>query len=91
MAMPLAKAFWSVHRKLYIYCCLIKYANDFNQTFPPIILNQILQYLTDPTSLTDGEGDDSWYLLWVMCMSYESFNLPLLRWAYLCNLVPRSR
>lgn len=76
--MPLAKAFWTVHKKLYVYCCLIKYANDFNQTFPPIILNQILQFLTDPTSLTDGEGDDSWYAFSMVVLLFVMMNIKTL-------------
>ena len=68
--MPLAKAFWRVHKGKYIYCCTIKFANDFNQTLPPIILNLILQFLTDPTSLTEGEGDDSWYAYFLVLVMF---------------------
>ena len=50
-------------------------ANDFNQILPPIILNLILQYLTDPSSLTDGEGDDSWYAYGLVVLMYLLMNL----------------
>ena len=73
--MPLARAYWHVHKKTYMYCCAIKYANDFNQILPPIILNLILQFLTDPSSLTDGEGDDSWYAYSLVVLMYLLMNV----------------
>ena len=45
--MPLGKALWSVHSPLFLKWLVIKLANDFNQTLPAILLNQILTFLAD--------------------------------------------
>jgi ATP-binding cassette subfamily C (CFTR/MRP) protein 1 len=54
--MPLARAFWRVHASTYKRCCAMKFFNDFVQIGPPIILNQILQYLAAEDDEEEGSS-----------------------------------
>ena len=67
--MPLARAYWQVHKEKYLFCCFIKYLNDFIQIAPPILLNQILKFLTSE------DESDNWSGYGYVLLMFASMNI----------------